>query len=106
MKPGTASRAERAIFWHGAKPFLHPIACFDAHLIIEFPLMEFQNLHPGPALASAILHSRTHVATRTAIMHHLSARRACCSAQPRLAPGTRRVLRAGCHAPARVARTS
>jgi hypothetical protein len=42
---GSASRAETALFWPCAKPFLHPLARFAAHLIIEFPLMEFQNLH-------------------------------------------------------------
>jgi hypothetical protein len=36
--------AERAIFWQGAKTFLHPLARFAAHVIIKIPLMEFQNL--------------------------------------------------------------
>jgi hypothetical protein len=40
--------AERANFWQGAKPFLYPIARFAAHLILKFPLMEFQNLHHAP----------------------------------------------------------
>jgi len=35
-----ANRAERAILWQGAKTFLHPIACFAAHLIIKIPPME------------------------------------------------------------------
>ena len=43
-KPGTASRTERALFWHCAKPFLHPIARSAAHGMSKIPPIEFQNL--------------------------------------------------------------
>jgi len=41
-KPGTASRAERALFWQGAKPFLHPIARSAAHVMSKIAPIEFQ----------------------------------------------------------------
>lgn len=40
-KPGTASRAERALFWQGAKPFLHPIARSAAHVMSKIAPIEW-----------------------------------------------------------------
>jgi hypothetical protein len=51
-KPGTASRAERAFFWQGAKPFLHPIARSAAHVMSKIAPIEFQNLQPARAFAT------------------------------------------------------
>jgi len=40
-KPGTASRAERALFWQGTKPFLHPIARSAAHVMSKIAPIEW-----------------------------------------------------------------